>query len=649
MTHRWTSSLGKWAVALLLFATPALHGQMIPFDLEVGYRFFDVSGNEGMYRTQINERSGFLIRSLTLATGDFGGRTTVLDRFRLDVSDLGSGPAGSVRMEADRSGLYRLRLAYRGTEAFSELPAFANPLLEQGVIPGQHNYYRTRRMLDIDVDVLPDAAVTPFVGYSWNESDSRGRTTYQTGQDEFLLRQDLQEQDREIRIGAGFRFKSIYGRVTQGWRSFEGTEALALAGPGAGNNPGPVRGQPVQATDITRTSATDGSTPFTNIFLTGQWANRVRATGSFVRFAADADSREFEEATGSFASFALGRFYSGLTSNSISSAQNDTWRGGARIELTLTPNIDLSTGFEREHRELEGTALINTIFLQSITFGGADRRDLETILEATSAIEREQDVLHFAASARSVGPFSFRAEFRDARQDVTVAPDLAEIVVPGSQGGTFERGIRTFDGSASFTQSGFNAGLAVRRDRADEVIFRTDYLDRDRIRARAGWTSPKEMFRAGVTAEDVEQSNDHPDIGYDANTRQYSAHLEVAPLAMLRLLGSVSQFRTDSAIRIRRPENFSIEESLHTENGRSQEGSIVFQRAALSINAGMTQFENEGTLPFDLERYRLRVSYDFKSHTGVAVEWNQDEYQEPAPSFGSYDATRYGLYLRWRP
>lgn len=643
-----TRTMRKCFLGLLLFAAPLLHAQMIPFDVEIGYRWFDVSGNEGMYRTQINERSGFLIRRLTMATGDFEGHSGLVDRFRIDVSDLGTGPAGSLRLEADRAGAYRLRLAYRGTEAFSEIPAFANPLLAQGIIPGQHTYDRIRRMFDVDLDILPDAAISPFIGYTFNDGNSQGSTTYHLGQDEFLLGQDLDEQDRELRLGASFRFATVYGRVTQGWRSFDGSETLVLGGGGAGNNPGPVLGQPVQATTIVRTSDTDGSTPFTNLFVTGRFANRVQATATYVRFAAESDSSEDESATGNFASFALGRFYRGLESSIASSAQNDTWRGGARVEATILPNVDVAAGFEREHSDITVFALVETLFLQSITFGGADPRDLATILDATSGVNREEDVFHLTAAARAVGPFSFRAEFRNTAQDVTIAPDIAEIVVPGAQGGTFARQIRTFDGSANFSRSRLNVGLAWRHDTADDPIFRTDFLDRDRIRLRASWSTPNDMFRAGLTAEDLDQSNDSPDVGYDANTRQYSADIELAPIAMLRLRGAYSEFDTESSVVIRRPENFTTEESLHLENGQSIEAGITFQRATLSIDAGMTRFENEGTLPFDLDRLRLRIAYDFKTRYGVAFEWNRDEYSEAA-ALGDYEAARYGLYLRLRP
>ena len=59
-----------------------------------------------------------------------------------------------------------------------------------------------------------------------------------------------------------------------------------------------------------------------------------------------------------------------------------------------------------------------------------------------------------------------------------------------------------------------------------------------------------------------------------------------------------------------------------------------------------SRFENEGTLPFDVDRYRTRVVYDFLTHAGIAAEWSRDNYEENAP-FGAFDADRYGLFLRY--
>jgi hypothetical protein len=633
-------------ILVIAFAAQA---QTVPFDLEAGYRWLDLKGDNGMYRTQINERGGLLIRNFTLGTSDFEGHTSLVDRFRIDVSDLGVGPAQSVRVEASRNGAYRLRLSYRATDAFSSLPAFANPLIGQGIVPGQHIYDRTRKMVDVDLELLPDRAVTPFIGYSWNANNGPGQTTYHFGQDEFRLLQNLHERDREIRAGASFHFASVSGQITQGWRSFNGTESLTLApGAGAGNDPGPVLGQPVTADMLTRTDSTHVNTPFTNVYVTGQVIPRVRLIGNYVRLAADSNGSESEAAAGSFASFALSRFFSGLSESVASSAKNTTWRGGGRAEVNLAPNVDFLAGYQREHRELNGVAFLDTLFQQTLTFSGLDRRDIETALKASSSVERNEEVWNAGISARALGPFAVRGEVRESKQDFIVSPDLSEIVVPGSQGGDFSRRVRTFDLNGTYTRSGLMLGASWRRDHANEAIFRTDYLNRDRVRVRAAWSTPKKLFRIGATAERSTQSNDR-ELFYDARLRQYSGDVEVRPIEALRLHGSVSQFRADSTLSFRHPENFNIDESFQKENGQAREGGLSFLRGPFSIDASVGRFRNRGTNPFTIDRHRVRLTWDLKWKTGIAAEWDREKYTEPAPSFGDFDASRYGVYLRWRP
>jgi len=83
----------------------------MPFEIEAGYRFSNVGGNEDLFRTQINERDGFQIRSFSMFTTDFGAATTAaLDHFRIDASDLGAGPSSTLRIDAGKSvGLSTVR------------------------------------------------------------------------------------------------------------------------------------------------------------------------------------------------------------------------------------------------------------------------------------------------------------------------------------------------------------------------------------------------------------------------------------------------------------------------------------------------------------------------------------------------------------
>ena len=57
----------RWLPLVLCLSALTLSAQTLPIDVEIGYRFTDVSGNENTYRTQINEDEGLLIRALTIA------------------------------------------------------------------------------------------------------------------------------------------------------------------------------------------------------------------------------------------------------------------------------------------------------------------------------------------------------------------------------------------------------------------------------------------------------------------------------------------------------------------------------------------------------------------------------------------------------
>ena len=619
----------RWLLFALCLASVNVSAQTIPIDVEVGFRWTDVSGNEDMYRTQINEDQGLLLRALTLASPDF----------RLDVSDLGVGPAGALRLETRRDGLYRFNLRYRRAEAFSALPAFAL---------GQHTFDRTRDVVDADLEILRWSAIKPFIGYTWSRFEGPGTTTWHVGQDEFLLSQDLEDTDRELRVGAAFEVGPVTGQFTQGWRRFRGRESLTLA-PGAnnGNNPNPVLGRPINIADLTREEQTDVDTPFTSLYVTGKATSHIRLTGNFARFAADSDAEGFDDVTGSLASFALGRFFNGLAEESSTRAKNTTWRGGARADIAFNDQVDLTAGYRREHRELDGSALIRTLYLQSVTFGGVDPRDIEVILNASNALEREEDVLDASVSMRPIGPVSVRVGLSQSNTDVTVAPDLSEIVIEGGQGGTFDRRVRTFLLDGSYTAAGVTLGASLQHDNAGDPILRTDFAGRDRYRLRAGWKAPR-FIRVGVTADETRQNSDDPQAGYDATVRQYGADVEVTPVTALSLRASASRFRSNSNMLFRRPENFTTEESRHVEKGKALEGGLTFSWSRLSFDGDLAHFENEGSLPFELDRVRARVTLQLRDSFGIGAEWARDEYSEASFAVADYEASRYGVFLLLR-
>ena len=623
----------------------------VPFDIEFGYRFLDISGNRDMYRSQINEREGFLLRSFNFATTDFGGKTTLVDNFRLDMSDVGIGPASAIRLEAGRAEAYRLRLSYDRREQFSALPAFANPLLSSGVIPGQHTIDRVRTLFNAELELLPGRAITPIVGYERNRYEGPGQTTYTVGADEFRLRSDLSDTTQEFRVGVGFHTAAVSGQILQGWRRFRDNETLTLA-PGAegGNRSNPVLGIDPSLITFQRSDETTATTPVTTAFVTGRIGPAVRLIGSYYRAKASGDSSEQEDLTGSLVSFPLSRFFTGLSESTTSRSDLTQWKGSARVEVSIVPGLDATAGYVKQHRELEGYELINSLFLGTTTFVGGDPKDIQRLIEARTSLERTEETFEARLVARAVGPFSARAGWSRTNQDVTLTADPTEIVVPGSQEGTFDRRIDSFEAGVGFADKalGLTLGADARRDRADRPVVRTDFIVRDRVRLRAMWNL-RDLVRIGATAMQVENFNRWPEVGYSGKMRQYVGDVEVTPVKDLRVRFNASRYEADSSVSIRRPQDFVLDTSIHSEDGRSFEGGVSWTRTPIAIDASAARFDNYGSFPFRIDRIRLRADLAVTPGASVIAEWSLDEYIESSFLYGDYRANRYGVGLRFHP
>jgi hypothetical protein len=639
-------------LALLVFFTAGIMAaQTVPLDITFGYRFVKLDGNSEEYRTQINDREGLILRNVTFATSDFGGKTGLVDHFRFDASDLGAGPAGALRLEAGRAGIYNLRFSYRRAESFSALLDFANPLFP-AVIPGQHTINRVRNLFDAEIELLPGRIVTPILGYTRNTYTGPGRTTYHVGQDEFRLTSDLDDIDQEVRAGVAFDVGPVTGRLVQGWRQFRDHEKLFLApGEKNGNNSGPVLGVPVSANGFDRTTSTKTNTPSTSALITGRLGPRVKIIGSYQRASAEADTNESENLTGNLISFQISRFFAGLTETASTKSKATFWRGSGRAEVSIMDGVDLTAGYSRRHRYLDGFALVSDLYLNTVTFAGLDPPDVLVLLNAQNAMDRTDEVFDAAVSARGLGPLALRAGWSQTTQHVTVTPDLSEIVVPGNQGGRFGRRIDSLTAGASLSQKGFTLGADYRRERASQPIVRTDFIDRDRYKLRLSWTSG-ELLHVSFNGTQTDSSNTRPGIGYDGRLREYGGDLEITPIKPLHLRFSAGKYQADSTIPFRLPETFDTAISSHHERGLSVEGGVGLTFPFLTVDGSYARFSNKGSYPFTIDRARVTGDVPINATLGFAVEWMRDKYNDVAQntgSLGKFDANRYGFYVRLRP
>jgi hypothetical protein len=639
--------------AALLVRAGSLCGQAIPLDLEVGYRFVDVSGNEQMYRTQINDRQGVLLRSLDYTSaGPIGG---FLDYLHVDGSDIGAGPAGQLRFLAGQTGLFRLTFTWRETDLYSALPAFANPFLAEGIVPGQQTYNRTRNIYDATLELLPGKIVSPILEYTRNTYNGPGTTTYHVGGNEFLLDDQVHSVDELYRLGLGFNYGPVQGAVTQGWRYFRWNEVRTLA-PGAndGNVTTPILGEDVTADAITSVEENKINTPVTNAWITGNLFDRVKLIGTYMKADGSNETSYVEADAGNFVGFEIARFFSGLGETVDSRARTDYWRGSARAEIEIVPNVQIAGGWAENSRTLAGQALIASLYLNTVTFAGVPAGDLLREIDARTAVERQDIVYDASVTARMLGPFAVNAGWSQTQQDVVATPDASEIVVPGGQGGEFSRTVNTYGGGATFSKWGLTLTGDYRHDDANQPIFRTDFIDRDRFKVRGLW-SFKDFLKIGAVFQQTDAEDDIVEIGYSTTIRDFQADVEISLFEnMLTLRGAGGEFSADREILVRVPQDFAIVPTKQKEFGHTWEGGIHFRWDRLSLDGAYLWMNNNGSIPFTFDRARVLAEYFFLEELGATFEWLLDKYSERAAfdqagPLANYDANRYYVGLHWRP
>jgi hypothetical protein len=644
--------------AFLAFAAAALAApllpQAIPLDLEVGYRWVDVSGNERMYRTQINDRQGLLLRSFNYTLSEpLGGG--LLDYFQVDASDIGAGPAGRLRLQAGAVDLYKLTFTWRQTDLYSALPAFANPFLAEGIIPGQQTYNRQRNIYDATLQLLPGKIISPILQFTRNTYSGPGTTTYHLGGNEFQLNDQVNSVDDLYRLGFNFQYGPVQGGVTQGWRYFRWNQTNTLVpGAGDGNVTTPVLGQDVTADAIASVQENKTNTPVTNAWVTGSLFGRLKLIGSYMKADGSNETRYVEGDAGNFVSFEISRFFAGLGETVNSRARTDYWQGSARAEFDVTSNVQVAGGWSENSRTLTGQALIASLYLNTVTFAGVPAGDLLQEIDARTAVERQDTVFDAGVTAQMLGPFSVNAGWSQLQQDVLATPDASEIIVPGGQGGEFERTVNTFGGGFTFAACGVTLTGDYRHDDANQPIFRTDFINRDRYKFRALWNF-KDFLKVGAVFSETHADDDIVEIGYRAKVREFVADVEVSLLKnMLTLRASGGEFATNREILIRIPQDFEIVPTKQKEFGHTWEGGVHFLWKDFSLDAAYLWMNNNGSIPFTVDRFRVVADWFFLKNLGATFEWLDDKYSErpafdQAGALADYNGNRYYVGLHWRP
>ena len=139
--------------------------------VDIGYRWkAGFQGSEDLYRSLVNLGEGPKLFGANLNFSNPLGTGKYVDRLQINATSWGGDPYNTLRVYAEKASLYQFSFDYRNVNYFNFIPSFANPLLSQGILLGQHSFDSTRRTMDFELTLRPGAKISPFLARSLKPS-----------------------------------------------------------------------------------------------------------------------------------------------------------------------------------------------------------------------------------------------------------------------------------------------------------------------------------------------------------------------------------------------------------------------------------------------------------------------------------------------
>ncbi len=184
--------------------------------VEFGGRVADVNGNQQLYDTLVNLKSGPRLLGQELSMRSITHMGGLFDNLYMSSFGFGGDPNDVGRLRLEKNKLYNFVGLYRRDENFFDFNLFANPLnLNQGigaalkVSPGgfdpttmpwyansPHLQDITRQMGDFNLTLFPQSAIRFRLGYARNNNAGRLDTTLEAPIRTLMTEYDQSRSDR---------------------------------------------------------------------------------------------------------------------------------------------------------------------------------------------------------------------------------------------------------------------------------------------------------------------------------------------------------------------------------------------------------------------------------------------------------------------
>lgn len=182
---------------------------------ETGYRFANIDGNRGKYRSDVNFLNGLRVLGTSLTVNSRNGKGKYFDEIILNTQGLGNDPYQFANLRVEKNQKYRYELLWRANDYF-------NPGLT--IAYGQHLQNLQRRMQDHQFTLFPTKKLQFYGGFSGNVQDGPALSTvnlFDSRGQIFPFFENVRRQQNEFRVGGQAQFAGLKLFWQRGWEYFK--------------------------------------------------------------------------------------------------------------------------------------------------------------------------------------------------------------------------------------------------------------------------------------------------------------------------------------------------------------------------------------------------------------------------------------------
>lgn len=198
---------------------------------ELGYRFREVGGDYGKYRSDVNFGNGVRLLGSTLTVNSRDGQGHWFDEILLNTQGLGNDPYQFASLRIQKNKLYSYDMTWRLNEYY-------NPALT--ISYGEHLMDTRQRLQDHNLILFPQSKFRVIAGYSRSSQTGPALSTINidgASGNEFPLFANVRRTQDEYRLGGDATLFGTKLTVVRAWEIFKEDTPYSLLAPSDGNDP----------------------------------------------------------------------------------------------------------------------------------------------------------------------------------------------------------------------------------------------------------------------------------------------------------------------------------------------------------------------------------------------------------------------------